>query len=89
VEIFVGHCLTIILGILNAQSFGLLIGVTTKNFDQAQTSATVIVLSFMLCAGFFIQEVPGFLSWVKCAAFPDAIRMLLSSHDLQCIVTCW
>jgi ATP-binding cassette, subfamily G (WHITE), member 2 len=65
VEFFISHCLTVILGILNAQSLGLLVGALTRTYDQALTLSTVLLLAFMLCAGFFIQAVPAFLGWVK------------------------
>lgn len=65
-EAFICNALVIILGILNAQSLGLAVGAIMPGYQQAQTTATVLILTFMLCSGFWIQEVPSFLRWIRC-----------------------
>ena len=67
-DAFICNALTVMLGLLNAQSLGLAIGAIMPGYQQAQTTATVLMLTFMLCSGFWIQEVPGFLQWIRCGA---------------------
>lgn len=32
----------------------------------AQTIASVVMLTFMLTAGYFVTTIPGWISWMKC-----------------------
>jgi len=73
-DAFICNALVIILGILNAQSLGLAVGAIMPGYQQAQTTATVLILTFMLCSGFWIQEVPVFLQWVRCGAGPSQLK---------------
>ena len=41
-----------------AQSLGLLIGATVTNMKTALSLSTVIVLTVMLVAGFYVQDIP-------------------------------
>ena len=36
---------------------------------QAQALASVLTLATMLCGGFYIQAVPGWLAWLKWLSF--------------------
>lgn len=65
---FLGNWAAIVLGVLTSQSVGLLIGAAMPKFETAQTTATIVILSFMLASGFWIQQIPSFLFWLKCAA---------------------
>uniref|UniRef100_A0A803LHR4 ABC transporter domain-containing protein n=1 Tax=Chenopodium quinoa TaxID=63459 RepID=A0A803LHR4_CHEQI len=57
--------LTVFLGIVAAQGLGLSIGAAFMDIKKAMTLASVLIMSFMLAAGFFIQDVPPFMSWVR------------------------
>lgn len=65
---FLANWAAIVLGVLTSQSVGLLIGAAMPQFETAQTTATIVILSFMLASGFWIQQIPSFLFWLKCAA---------------------
>lgn len=36
----------------------------------AQTIASVVMLTFVLTAGYFVTTIPVWISWLKCKAFP-------------------
>ncbi|XP_049385787.1 ABC transporter G family member 22-like [Solanum stenotomum] len=57
--------LTILLSIIAAQGLGLAIGAAFMDVKKATTFASVILMTFMLSGGFFVQEVPAFMSWVS------------------------
>ncbi|CAN4121195.1 unnamed protein product [Withania somnifera] len=57
--------LTILLSIIAAQGLGLAIGVAFMDTKKATTFASVTLMTFMLSGGFFVQEVPAFISWVR------------------------
>ncbi|XP_010320061.1 ABC transporter G family member 22 isoform X3 [Solanum lycopersicum] len=57
--------LTILLSIIAAQGLGLAIGAAFMDVKKATTFASVILMTFMLSGGFFVQEVPAFMSWVR------------------------
>ncbi|KAJ8541688.1 hypothetical protein K7X08_002504 [Anisodus acutangulus] len=57
--------LTILLSIIAAQGLGLAIGAGFMDVKKATTFASVILMTFMLSGGFFVQEVPAFMSWVR------------------------
>lgn len=63
---FLANWAAIVLGVLTSQSVGLLIGAAMPKFETAQTTATIVILSFMLASGFWIQQIPSFLFWLKC-----------------------
>ncbi|XP_060198515.1 ABC transporter G family member 22-like isoform X2 [Lycium barbarum] len=57
--------LTLLLSIIAAQGLGLAIGAGFMDVKKATTFASVILMTFMLSGGFFVQEVPVFMSWVR------------------------
>ncbi|KAM3361106.1 ABC transporter G family member 22 isoform X1 [Capsicum galapagoense] len=57
--------LTILLSIIAAQGLGLAIGAAFMDVKKATTFASVTLMAFMLSGGFFLQEVPAFMSWVR------------------------
>ncbi|XP_057504421.1 ABC transporter G family member 22-like isoform X1 [Actinidia eriantha] len=56
---------TVLLSIVASQGLGLTIGAAFMDVKKATTLASIIVMAFMLSGGFFIQEVPSFMSWVR------------------------
>lgn len=52
-----------------AQGLGLLIGASLKSFDRALTTAAIVMLFFMLVAGFFAPNLPFWLRWVEKISF--------------------
>ena len=57
--------LSVMLSTLVAQAFGLFIGATVMNAKTAQTIAAVIMLTFMLVGGFYVTNIPVWISWIK------------------------
>ncbi|XP_018626010.1 ABC transporter G family member 22-like isoform X1 [Nicotiana tomentosiformis] len=56
---------TVLLSIIAAQGLGLAIGAAFMDVKKATTFASVTLMTFMLSGGFFVQEVPRFISWVR------------------------
>ncbi|ONK77470.1 uncharacterized protein A4U43_C02F6850 [Asparagus officinalis] len=55
--------------VLVAQGLGLVIGAAIMDAKQASTVVTVTMLAFLLTAGFYVQHVPGCISWLKYVSF--------------------
>ena len=77
-----------LLSVLAGESFGLLVGASVDRMDRAMTSATVVVLSMMLLGGFYVQNVPPFVSWLRYLspfkyAF-DASRQIILYKNVPC-----
>lgn len=56
---------TLLLNVLVAQGLGLALGALVLDQKSATTLASVIMLCFLLAGGFYVQNVPKFISWVK------------------------
>ncbi|XP_038697165.1 ABC transporter G family member 22-like isoform X1 [Tripterygium wilfordii] len=61
--------LTVFLCILAAQGLGLAIGAILMDMKKATTLASVTVMTFMLAGGYFVKEVPVFVSWIRYVSF--------------------
>ncbi|KAJ7975913.1 ABC transporter family protein [Quillaja saponaria] len=61
--------LTVFLCIVAAQGLGLAIGATLMDLKRATTLASVTVMTFMLAGGFFVKNVPIFISWIRYMSF--------------------
>ena len=66
---FFAHVLLVYLAVLVASSLGLFVGATFPNTKQAQTVASVVMLSVMLTGGFYFDETPRWLDWTKKTSF--------------------
>ncbi|OVA16224.1 ABC transporter-like [Macleaya cordata] len=70
--------LTLFLSIVAAQGLGLAIGATLMDVKKATTLASVAVMTFMLAGGFFVKNVPVFISWIRYVSFNyHTYRLLL------------
>ncbi|XP_050116843.1 ABC transporter G family member 22 isoform X3 [Malus sylvestris] len=77
-ETFFLSVLTVFLCIVAAQGLGLAIGATLMDLKKATTLASVTVMTFMLAGGFFVKEVPVFISWIRYMSFDyHTYRILL------------
>ncbi|GLT32176.1 hypothetical protein SLA2020_068620 [Shorea laevis] len=76
--------LTIFLSIVAAQGLGLAIGAACKDLKKATILASVIVMTFMLAGGFFIEEVPPFMSWARYVSFTYHTYRLLLRIQFGC-----
>ncbi|KAL2623258.1 hypothetical protein R1flu_003463 [Riccia fluitans] len=61
--------LTILFIVLVAQGLGLLLGAAMMDVKKATTLASVIVLTFQLAGGYFVQNTPAFIGWLKYLSF--------------------
>jgi len=66
---FFGIYGALLLSMLVAQSYGLLLGAWFPNPKSAQAVATVIMLFFILTAGYFVLNIPVWIAWVKYISF--------------------
>ncbi|KAL0410214.1 UNVERIFIED_CONTAM: ABC transporter G family member 22 [Sesamum latifolium] len=60
---------TVFLCIIAAQGLGLAIGATLMDLKRATTLASVTVMTFMLAGGYFVKDVPTFISWLRYLSF--------------------
>ncbi|XP_058776767.1 ABC transporter G family member 9-like [Vicia villosa] len=56
---------TLLLSVLVAQGLGLALGAVVLDQKSATTLASVMMLVFLLAGGFYVQNVPKFIAWVK------------------------
>jgi len=83
-------CTTLIslLSVLAGESFGLIIGASIDRMDQAMTVMTVCALGMMLLGGFYVTDVPSFISWAKyLSPFKysfDASRDMIFTDPVPC-----
>lgn len=61
--------LTILFTVLVAQGVGLAIGAVVMDLKKSITLCSIIMLSFMLAGGFFVQNLPPFIAWIKYISF--------------------
>ncbi|KAL7615734.1 ABC transporter G family member 22 isoform X1 [Lactuca sativa] len=68
----------VFLCIVAAQGLGLAIGATLTDLKRATTLASVTVMAFMLAGGYFVKNVPIFISWLRYLSFNyHTYRLLL------------
>ncbi|KAL6269162.1 hypothetical protein ACE6H2_026073 [Prunus campanulata] len=65
----VGHffhtLLVLLLSVLVAQGMGLALGALVMDGKKAAVLASVLMVSFQLAGGFFVQHVPAFIAWIN------------------------
>lgn len=74
---------TVFLCIVAAQGLGLAIGATLMDMKKATTLASVTVMTFMLAGGFFVKDVPVFISWLRYLSFNYHTYKLLLKVQYQ------
>ena len=77
-----------LLSVCAGESIGLLCGALVMDFERAMTSMVVISLFLMVSGGFFVENIPSFMSWAKYLspfkyAF-DASRQLVFNSNVPC-----
>ncbi|KAF5750512.1 ABC transporter G family member 9 [Tripterygium wilfordii] len=71
----------LILVVLVAQGLGLAIGAIIMDQKIAPTFASVVMLSFQLAGGFYVQKVPPFIGWIKYISINyHSLKLLLASQ---------
>jgi len=77
-----------LLSVLAGEALGLFVGASILDMQKAMTVMTVSTLTLMLVGGFFVQNIPSFLSWTRFLspfkyAF-DASLQLVFNRDMPC-----
>lgn len=54
-----------LLSVMAGEALGLLVGTSIHDLTKAMTVMIVTGLGLMLLGGFYVQEIPSFVSWVK------------------------
>ncbi|XP_052171706.1 ABC transporter G family member 14-like isoform X2 [Diospyros lotus] len=62
---FILSLLVVLYNVLVAQSLGLAIGAILMDVKQATTLASVTTLVFLIAGGYYIQQIPPFIAWLK------------------------
>ncbi|CAN6558068.1 hypothetical protein EV1_007628 [Malus domestica] len=71
----------LLLSVLVAQGMGLALGALVMDQKKATVLASVIMLSFLLAGGYYVQHVPAFISWIKYISLSNySYRLLLGSQ---------
>ncbi|XP_058106775.1 ABC transporter G family member 9-like [Magnolia sinica] len=55
----------LLFSVLSSQGLGLAIGAIVMKLKAATTLGSVIMLSFVLAGGYYVQHVPIFIAWIK------------------------
>lgn len=77
-QYFLGVLCAELLCVIAAESLGLFLGAAIIDLMQAIVLASVAMLSFMLVGGFYIQNLPYWLKWLKyCSIFKYAFDSCL------------
>lgn len=76
------HTLFVLLySVLVAQGLGLAIGALIMDQKAATTFASVIMMAFLLAGGYYVQNVPPFISWIKYISISHyTYKLLLGSQ---------
>lgn len=69
--------LIIIFNVLVSQGIGLALGAILMEVKQATTLASVTMLVFLLAGGYYIQQIPSFIAWLKYLSFSHYCYKLL------------
>lgn len=59
----------VLLTISAAQGCGFLIGALVMDVKKGTTIASVVLLTFMLCGGYYLQSIPAWIGWIKYISF--------------------
>uniref|UniRef100_A0A5B7B0A4 Putative ABC transporter G family member 14 n=1 Tax=Davidia involucrata TaxID=16924 RepID=A0A5B7B0A4_DAVIN len=62
---FILSLLVVLYNVLVSQSLGLAIGAILMDVKQATTLASVTTLVFLIAGGYYIQQIPPFIVWLK------------------------
>ncbi|KAH0775394.1 hypothetical protein KY290_012531 [Solanum tuberosum] len=78
---FFSTLFSLLYNVLVSQSLGLAIGAMVMDEKSATVLALVILISFTLAGGFYVQHVPRFIAWIKHVSITQyAYKLLLGSQ---------
>ncbi|XP_021608822.2 ABC transporter G family member 9 [Manihot esculenta] len=80
-ENFLRTLFVVLYNVLAAQGLGLALGAMVMDQKSATTLASVIMLSFLLAGGYYVQHVPVFIAWIKYISISQyTYKLLLGSQ---------
>ncbi|KAK4491362.1 hypothetical protein RD792_002099 [Penstemon davidsonii] len=78
---FFSGLFALLYGVLCSQGLGLAIGAVVMDMKSATTLGSVIMLTFLLACGFYVQHVPAFIRWIKYVSISQySYKLLLLSQ---------
>ncbi|KAJ4982004.1 hypothetical protein NE237_032841 [Protea cynaroides] len=78
---FLETLFVLLLSVMVSQGMGLALGAMVMNLKSATTLGSVIMLSFLLASGFYVQHVPAFIAWIKYISISHyTYKLLLESQ---------
>ncbi|PWA60640.1 ABC-2 type transporter family protein [Artemisia annua] len=78
---FVYALFTVLLSVLVTQGLGLALGAFVMDLKRATVLGSVIMLSFTLTSGYYVQNIPPFISWFKYVSISQhTFKLLLGSQ---------
>lgn len=69
--------LIVLFNVLVSQGLGLALGAILMDVKQATTLSSVTMLVFLLAGGYYIQNIPPFIAWLKYISFSHYCYKLL------------
>ncbi|XP_021808246.1 ABC transporter G family member 9-like [Prunus avium] len=73
--------LVVLLSVLVAQGMGLALGALVMDQKKATVLGTVLMVSFLISGGYYVQHVPAFIAWIKYISIINySYKLLLGSQ---------
>ncbi|XP_075483360.1 ABC transporter G family member 9-like [Primulina tabacum] len=78
---FLSGLVILLYSVLCSQGLGLAIGAIFMDQKSATVLGSVVMLTFLLASGYFVQNVPGFIGWIKYISISHyTFKLLLGSQ---------
>ncbi|XP_040375342.1 ABC transporter G family member 9 isoform X3 [Rosa chinensis] len=78
---FLHALLVLLLSVSVSQGLGLALGALAMDHEVAMTLGSVFMLSFLLVGGYYVQQVPRFIAWIKYLSFSHySYKLFLGSQ---------
>ncbi len=88
VDVFIATLCCILISVLAGESYGLLCGALVMDFEKATAIMIVISLTSMAAGGYYVQNIPVWLTWLKfISPFKfgyEASQILVFDRDVPC-----
>ena len=87
-SVFCGTVACTLLSVMSGEAIGLLVGAAVYDLQKGLTIMTVFTLFLMLLGGFFVENIPEFISWGKFIspfkyAFDSSLQLVFD-RDVPC-----
>lgn len=86
--VFAGSVACTLLSVVAGEAIGICIGAAVPDLEAGMTIMTVSMLTLMLLGGFFVENIPAFISWCKFLspfkyAFDSSLQLVFD-HPVPC-----